>query len=174
MRFIVLAFWVAPFINTYAQVTTGVETMSTKTIADKNIGPFLDSVKAKLFSDTLKFNRKDLTHSSLGTLNSKSYSSLFVVNGNYQYKLDIVNGSDVAMFVNEILVKSKVASVYTMPVSASQAIFGIRGMNGAVFIMLDEKVHVERCQQQSLGQYLFKQIYPVAQFMRHIDAESTA
>jgi len=59
----------------------------------------------------LKFNRKDLQHINGRTENINSYSLLFSVNLRYSYRLDIINGTLVSEFANEILDASKIEAI---------------------------------------------------------------
>ena len=94
----------------------------------------LDSLSVMILSDTAKYARKDLIHTSLLTENSSSYSPLFVVDDKYLYILDIVNGSAVAEFVNEFLVASKISSMRCLKASEGTIIYGKRAQNGVVYL----------------------------------------
>lgn len=73
----------------------------------------MDSLKTKIFTDTSKFDVRDLeiTLPSGKTQNGKRYSLLYVVEG-YSYTLDIIHNKAVEEFVNEMLVASKIRRLY--------------------------------------------------------------
>ena len=116
-----------------------------KIIAVKNVAAFIDSIRNKILIDTLKFRTKDIIVTGKGKMNLKSYSPLFFVNILYQYKLDIVDGSDVLAFINEILVPEKIENINLLNEPKSLERFGYNGRNGVVFIQLKEvnKVKLE-------------------------------
>lgn len=99
-------------------------------------------MKRTLFNDTIKFKRSDLLHTSIGTRNSKSYSPLFVFNAKYAYKLDIVNGTLEKEFVDNILDATKIDSINIPDTALSMALFGINGMNGAIFLTTKKKAKI--------------------------------
>ena len=81
---------------------------------------------------------KDIVNTSSGAINSNSYSSLFFINMRYQYKLDIITGTDVLAFCNEILIANKIESINIMNEKKSKDVFGINGKNGTIVIQIKE------------------------------------
>jgi hypothetical protein len=103
-------------------------------IPSGKIAWFIDSLKAKIVSDTIKFSRKDLIHSNLGTRNTKPYSALFIVNMKYEYLLDIVNGREAKEFMNEFLDVNKIETIHVFNASGSDITFGTKGRLGVIMI----------------------------------------
>lgn len=114
-----------------------------KSIKGNSIGPFIDSIKSKIYQDTSKFNRSDLLHTIIGTRNRKPYSTLYVVNSKYEYKLDIINGDLVNDFVTNVLRKSTIDSIEVMGASDCGLLFGSYGMNGAILIWTKRKEKID-------------------------------
>jgi hypothetical protein len=100
---------------------------------------FLDSIKSKILADTAKFNAKDLVFSSNGRQNSKPYSKLYIVNGCYIYKLDIINNSEVIQFVKEILDYTKIKSIAYVDSSIASSHFGENTWHGIFYITMFDK-----------------------------------
>ena len=101
--------------------------------------PFLDSLKTQLFADTAKFKQTDLVFTTRGRQNAKPYSPLFIINGAYIYKLDIVSGSQVVSFVNEILDDKKIKSITYIDSSKASEHFGQNAWQGVILITMFEK-----------------------------------
>ena len=97
---------------------------------------FIDSLKAKIISDTIKFSRKDSIHSNLGTRNTKPYSPLFIVDMKYEYLLDIVNGQTAKQLIDEFLDSSKIETIHLFDVSSSEITFGTKGRLGLIMLGL--------------------------------------
>jgi len=105
---------------------------------DRLIG-FVDSLKKQILADTAKFNKTDLIYTSAGRHNSKSFSKLFIVNGSYLYKLDIVTPQEVVEFTNEILNHKKIKSLTILDSSKASPLFGPNTWNGIVLITMYKK-----------------------------------
>jgi hypothetical protein len=118
------------------------DTTHIRTLKGEAISAFVDSLKAAIFQDTSKFKRADLLHTNMGTRNTKTYSPAYFVDMKYSYKLDIINGTLVTEFVNNILDPSKIASIDIVDTKYSQALFGVDGMNGAILITTKKKAKV--------------------------------
>ncbi|ANE52545.1 hypothetical protein [Flavisolibacter tropicus] len=104
------------FVLLYTQVVAQSDKEATQTdsiliINGDRLIPFMDSLKQAIYTDTIKFNRSNLVHTTNNTRNKEPYSSLYIVNGQYQYKLDIIESYQVAEFVNAVLNSSKVKSI---------------------------------------------------------------
>lgn len=116
--------------------------VKTKKITNrKKINFVVDSLRTKIFSDTLKFDFKDLvlSLSNNQTNNQKKYSTLFNVEG-YSYKLDIVNGKLVTSFINEMLVSSKIKRIFIVDKNDAKLVFGEE--NGIIYIDLKNDSNV--------------------------------
>lgn len=100
---------------------------------------FLDSLKSQVFTDTAKFKQTDLIFTAIGRRNTKPYSPLFIVNGAYIYKLDIINGSEVVSFINEILDDKKVKSLTYIDSSKASEHFGQNAWQGVILITMFDK-----------------------------------
>jgi hypothetical protein len=100
---------------------------------------FVDSLKKDILADTAKFNEADLIYTASGRRNSKSYSKLFIVNGSYIYKLDIVSPKEVVEFANELLDPKKIKSLTVLDSSKASPLFGPDTWNGIVLITMWDK-----------------------------------
>ena len=100
---------------------------------------FVDSLKKEILADTAKFNEADLVYTASGRRNSKSYSKLFIVNGSYIYKLDIVSPKEVIEFTNELLDHNKIKSLTILEGSKASPLFGPDTWNGVVLITMWDK-----------------------------------
>lgn len=101
--------------------------------------PFLDSLKIQTFTDTTKFKQTDLIFTTLGRQNAKPYSPLFIINGAYIYKLDIVSSSQVVKFVKEILDDKKIKSITYIDSSKASEHFGQNAWQGVILITMFDK-----------------------------------
>jgi hypothetical protein len=101
--------------------------------------PFLDSLKTKLFTDTAKFKQTDLIFTVLGRRNTEPYSPLFIINGAYIYKLDIISGLQVVSFVNEILDNKKIKSITYIDSSQASKYFGQNAWKGVILITMFDR-----------------------------------
>ena len=99
----------------------------------------IDSLQYEIYQDTVKFNEKDLVFTQIGRKNINSYSMLYVVNGTYMYKLDIISSDKVIEFVNEFLDADKVKDIVILPKEKAMSIFGSLASNGIVAIVLRQK-----------------------------------
>ncbi|MFZ1799588.1 MAG: hypothetical protein WAU24_06945 [Chitinophagaceae bacterium] len=115
------------------------DTTHIRTLKGDAISSFIDSLKVTILQDTSKFNRPDLLHTNMGTRNTKSYSPAYFVDMKYSYKLDIINGTLVKEFEENILDASKIASIDIVDTTYSRALFGVNGMNGAILINTKRK-----------------------------------
>jgi hypothetical protein len=100
---------------------------------------YVDSLKNSILADTAKFNETDILHTASGKRNSKSYSKLFIINGSYIYKLDIVSPKEVVEFTNELLDHKKIKSLTLLDSSQTSPLFGPDTWNGMVLITLWDK-----------------------------------
>jgi hypothetical protein len=115
-----------------------VEDTSVKFYSVKSISKFIDSIRAKTISDTSKFNKNDIVLTPKGFINKHSYSPLFFINILFKYKLDIVDGSNVVSFLNEMLVDDKIESITLLEEPKSLKIFGEHGKNGVIMIQMKD------------------------------------
>ncbi|MEO6723625.1 MAG: hypothetical protein ABIN67_24875 [Ferruginibacter sp.] len=121
--------------NSFSQSAPEEDT-TVKFIPVKSVSQFVDSIRKKIISDTSKFKKPDVINTPGGYKNLNSYSPLFFINIGYQYKLDIISGSDVVDFVNEILVSDKIESITLLEEPKSSETFGPNGKNGVILIQL--------------------------------------
>ena len=112
-------------------------------ISGENIKPFIDSLKQKILADTIKFDRKDLRHVNGRTENKNYYSKLITVNMKYSYRLDIVNGTLVNEFVNEILNSENIESIYYIKKENAPILGGFMAKDGWILITLKPKVKLD-------------------------------
>lgn len=111
-----------------------------KEIKKERISDFLDSLKVSLLKDTVNFSRTNLIHSAGITQNTKSNSPLFIVNGKYSYKLDIVEGKKVVEFTEELLDSDRIKSITIVMPKYSGAIYGSLGKHGTILITLKKQL----------------------------------
>lgn len=111
-----------------------------QTVLPNEIQGFIGTLREQLYSDTLKFNRSDLIHNSLGTINRNGNSPLFIINGKFYYKLDIISGDKVQEFINEFLDHKKIETISILDSPQSKALYGTYGSTGTVSIQLKKKV----------------------------------
>ncbi|TAI47601.1 hypothetical protein [Flagellimonas allohymeniacidonis] len=114
-----------------------------KSIEEGNIRPFIDSLKQKVLSDTIQFNRKDLIHINGRTKNRNHYSMLITVNMKYSYRLDIVEGHLVNEFANEILKGENIKSINYIKKEHVPILGGFMAKGGWILINLKPKVKVD-------------------------------
>lgn len=130
-------------VLTHSIVSFGQKTQSDSTfiriIKAEEVSAFVDSLKSAILRDTVNFKRSDILHTSTGARNTNSYSPVYFVNTSYAYKLDIINGTLVNEFVQNILDASKIENIKFLNIVSSQALFGINGMNGAIFLTMKKR-----------------------------------
>lgn len=95
---------------------------------------FIDSLKVAILLDTVRFSRRDLSNSSLGTRNKHPYSLLFIVDRKYSYLLDIISGSYVLQFCKKFLNDSVIDEISLIGREDATAIYGNIGRMGAITI----------------------------------------
>lgn len=105
-------------------------------VPDRDLWRITDSLKGKLLSDTIHYNRKNLVHSSIGTMNKKPYSPLVIINKRFNYKLDIVPGVLVKEFTDNILKRDNIKAMYILSEQVGLATHGEYGKKGIIFIEL--------------------------------------
>jgi hypothetical protein len=113
-----------------------------KIIKGDSVKLIIDSLKKLVLTDTVKFNSKDLININGRTENKNSYSLLFYVDLKYFYRLDIINGTMVSEFANEILNASKIESINILDKEESMLIFGLVGNNGGIILSTKPKTRL--------------------------------
>jgi hypothetical protein len=108
-------------------------------IQGHRLSGYLDSLKAEILADTLKFDPKDLVFTAIGRQNTKPYSKLFIVNGVYFYKLDIIEGSKVLEFANVMLNENIIKSITYMDGTEASKYFGKNTWQGLIVITTFDK-----------------------------------
>ena len=137
MRILFIIILAISTTNSFSQNAPEEDT-TVKFISVKFVSHFIDSIKKKIISDTSKFKKSDMISTPNGNRNINSYSPLFFINILYKYKLDIISGSDVVNFINEILVSDKIESITLLEEPKSLEIFGANGRNGTILIQLKD------------------------------------
>jgi len=96
----------------------------------------IDSLRQVILQDTIRFNESEFVFTQLGRKNLDSYSMLYIVNGTYLYKLDIISSDRVVEFVNEILNPDIIQNivVFSRENVATAMLGGVRAQNGIVLI----------------------------------------
>ena len=112
-------------------------------IDSDNIIPFVDSLRHRILSDTLKFHRKDLSHVNGRTKNRNPYSMLITVNMKYSYRLDIVENHLVTEFANEILNSKNIKSITVVTKDNAPILGGYMASEGWIFITLKPKIKLD-------------------------------
>ena len=140
-RLIILSACLIFFIPIFGQSVqdTSRQTIPSRIIKGDNIKLFIDSIRLSVLNDTLKFNTKDLQHINGRTENTNSYSLLFSVDLRYSYRLDIIKGTLVSEFTNEILDASKIEGINVLDKKESMGIVGAVGNNGCIIISTKRK-----------------------------------
>ncbi|MBO9565657.1 MAG: hypothetical protein J7621_22975 [Niastella sp.] len=106
---------------------------------DSLIEARVDSLRYVILNDTSKYDKKDLIHTAIGTQNADQYSSLFIVNSEYFYLLDIISPDKVLEFVDEFLNSSHIFSIQIISDPEATSTYGRRGKNGVVLIKTKSK-----------------------------------
>ncbi|PRX54613.1 hypothetical protein [Flagellimonas meridianipacifica] len=114
-----------------------------KKISSEKIKPFVDSLRQKILSDTLRFNRRDLSHVNGRTKNQNPYSMLITVNMKYSYRLDIVENHLVKEFVNSILDSENIESIVFIEKENTPILGGHMASEGWIFITLIPKIKLD-------------------------------
>lgn len=114
-----------------------------KKISGSKIKPFIDSLKQKILSDTLKFNNNDLLNINGRTQNIKSYSKLITLNMKYNYLLDIVESKSVKQFTSEILESDNIEFIQIVNKENAPNLVGFAAKNGWIIINLKKKSKVD-------------------------------
>ncbi|OCK51096.1 hypothetical protein BA768_18200 [Chryseobacterium sp. CBo1] len=111
-------------------------------IENEKVKPFIDSLKQKILSDTVKFNRKDLLHLNGRTQNEKPYSILITVYSKqfYSYRLDIVDNYLVKEFTDEILKSQNIKSIRLLNKENAPTLGGDMAKDGLIIITIKPKV----------------------------------
>jgi hypothetical protein len=117
--------------------------ISSELISGVNIRPFIDSLKQKVLADTIKFNRNDLKHINGRTENRAPYSMLITVNMKYGYRMDIVKGSLVKEFTDEILNSENIQSITFIKKENAPILGGFMAKDGWISITLKPKVKLD-------------------------------
>ena len=139
MRAILLILFSLMLTTVFGQNSTDTSKSYVPVIYGDRLKPFLDSLKLQVLTDTAKFKQTDLIFTAIGRQNAKPYSPLFIVNGAYIYKLDIINGSEVISFVNEILDDKKIKSLTYIDSSKASEHFGQNAWQGVIVITMFDK-----------------------------------
>lgn len=111
--------------------------ISLNALSQKNRTNILDSIKAKISNDTLRFKKADIFENSIGIFNQNEYSPLFIINEKYIYKLDIIEPKKVKEFINQYLVSDRIKKIMIIKPNEAQALYGSHGKQGAIFIELN-------------------------------------
>ncbi len=101
----------------------------------------VDSVRQTICRDMARFDQKDLVYTPSGWKNRNSYSMLYVVNGAYLYKLDLIPADKVAGFIDEILDVGKIENIVILSKDdvASSMLHGSLVENGIAVITMKKK-----------------------------------
>lgn len=121
------------------EIVSGTSRISFKEVTGDEIKSYTDSLRNKHLQDTLLFSRKDLIHGMDITRNYKTNSPLYVINGKFFYKLNIIAGSQVAEFLNEVFNSGKIKVITELSPKYSGAIYGSLGSDGAILITLKKR-----------------------------------
>jgi hypothetical protein len=111
-------------------------------ITGDEIQTFVDSLRQKVLSDTIKFDRKDLKHINGRTENRNSYSMMITVNMKYSYRLDIIEARQVKEFTDEIINNENIESINYIKKEHAPILAGYMAKNGLILITLKPKAKV--------------------------------
>ncbi len=112
-------------------------------ITGTNIKPFIDSLKQRILTDTIKFDRKDLKHINGRTENRNPYSILITVDMKYSYRLDIVESNLVKEFTDEILNSENIESINYIKKENAPILGGFMAKDGWIMITLKPKLKLD-------------------------------
>jgi hypothetical protein len=112
-------------------------------ISGDKVQSFVDSLKQKILSDTIKFDRKKLMHINGRTENRNPYSMLITVNMKYSYRLDIIESNLVLEFANEILNSENIESINYVKKENAPTLGGFMAKDGWILITLKPKVKLD-------------------------------
>ena len=143
MKWIYLILTVSILLGTDLIAQSESQEIPSEIIDAKNIHPFVDSLRQKILSDTLKFDRKDLSHVNGRTKNRNPYSMLITVNMKYSYRLDIVENHLVTEFSNEILNSKNIESITFVTKDNAPILGGYMASEGWIFITLKPKIKLD-------------------------------
>ncbi len=135
---LLIVFSLVMLTNVSAQTPKDITHTYKRDIDGDKLRVFLDSLNREILIDTAKFNALDLVFTTSGRRNKKPYSKLFVINGTYLYKLDIINGSEVLEFLNEVLDYKKIKSLSYIDSSKSSEYFGPNAWQGVIVITISD------------------------------------
>ena len=141
MRILVVFFCLLFSNKSYCQVNAPKEDTTVKFRNIEVVSTFIDSISQKILFDTSKFKREDIAITKNGRVNKNSYSPLFYINFRYEYKLDIIEGKDVLLFLKEILISDNIKKITVIKDSQSPDSIGVFGKEGVVFIDLKDNVN---------------------------------
>lgn len=114
-------------------------------VEDHRLELFVDSLRRKVLADTVRFNPRDLVFTSIGRRNTNGYSNLYIVNGSFLYKLDIVENSAVLQFANQLLDRRIIKQISYMSGTEASKRFGRNAWNGLVVITTVDNARFEPC-----------------------------
>lgn len=112
-------------------------------IESDNIEFFVDSLKQKILSDTLRFDRKDLSHVNGRTKNQNPYSMLITIDMKYSYRLDIAENYLVKEFTDKILFPEYIEHISYFKKQNSPTLAGYMASEGWILISLKPKVKLD-------------------------------
>lgn len=118
-------------------------TQPDSSVCDERIIEIIDSIKTIVYNDTTKFSKFDVVQfGTLGLRNNNPYSPIYVVNGSFFYKLDIIPADSVKRLINELFVADKIKCISLTKEDKASALYGIHGERGAILIQLkDEAIY---------------------------------
>lgn len=119
---------------------SGKSEIPSENISGNKIKPYVDSLKQKILTDTIKFDRKQLTNINGITKNTNPYSILITVNMKYNYRLDIIENNLVLEFANEILNSENIESINYVKKENAPIFAGFMANDGWILITLKPKI----------------------------------
>lgn len=136
IRTFVLLIFCAISYDVRAQDLPGDKSNPEVLLTGKQLNHFVDSLRKKVLADTAKFDERDVIYSNSGRHNARSYSKLYIVNGAYLYKMDVIPSREVVAFAKEILNPRKIKSLVVMDSKTASSAFGPETWNGVIVITL--------------------------------------
>ena len=104
---------------------------------------FIDSLRQKTLYDSLRFDRKDLSHKNGHTYNNKAYGILISFELRYMYRTDIVEPWQVKEFAMELLRPEIIESIIYVKGEDAPIFSGYMSKDGWIDIVLKPNAKVD-------------------------------
>jgi hypothetical protein len=136
MRIALIIIILAFHISVAGQTTSDTSNSNVPVIYGERLSSFVDSLKHQVLTDTSKFYQGELIFTAEGRQHTKPYSKLFIINGRYLYKMDIVKPKEVVDFASEIFDYKKIKSITIVDSSKVSTLLGQNARQGVILIAM--------------------------------------